>query len=105
MKASDQRLLDLVRQQRMELHEVGLITDREYADLASDSGAVARLETYDQMRAQITALRKRCEDLRLFIEEWMPLVESAMRQANRDGAEYDIQGELDEARKALRGGV
>lgn len=67
MSAHNQRLLDLVRQQRMELHAGNLITDREYAELASDHGAVARLETYDQMRAELAALRQRCEDLELIV--------------------------------------
>ena len=43
----NQRLRDLVRHQRMELHEAGLISDEEYAEIAADHGAVARLEAYD----------------------------------------------------------
>jgi hypothetical protein len=56
-KIDTQRLWDLVRQQRSELHGDGLISDEEYAALASDGGAVARLETYDEMRADLHALR------------------------------------------------
>lgn len=50
------RLHDLIRHQRGSLHDAGLLTDAEYADLAADHGAVARLETYDGMRARIEAL-------------------------------------------------
>jgi hypothetical protein len=48
---TDQRLRDLVRHQRGPLHGAGLITDEEYAALAEDHGAVARLEGYDALRA------------------------------------------------------
>lgn len=44
------RLWDLVRHQRSELHEAELITDEEYAALAQDHASVARLETYDRLR-------------------------------------------------------
>jgi len=47
----DQRLWDLVRHQRAELHDEDLITDEEYAALAFDHGAVGRLESYDELRA------------------------------------------------------
>lgn len=52
VSALDARLHDLVRHQRGALHEAGLITDAEYAALASDHGAVARLEGYDAARDQ-----------------------------------------------------
>jgi hypothetical protein len=42
-----QRLTDLVRHQRSELHEAGLISDYEYERLAEDHGAVKRLEDYE----------------------------------------------------------
>lgn len=47
----NQRLRDLVRYQRGELHEAGLIDDEEYAVIASDHAAVKRLETYDELKA------------------------------------------------------
>lgn len=53
---SNQREHDLVRQQRMELHADGLITNAEYAALASEHGGVQRLEDYDRLRARIQAL-------------------------------------------------
>jgi hypothetical protein len=50
-----QRLTDLVRYQRGPLHDTGLISDEEYAVLAGDHAAVARLEGYDALRAALTA--------------------------------------------------
>ena len=53
--AEKQRLMDLVRHQRGELLEEGLITADEFAALVADSegGArVARLEGYDALRAE-----------------------------------------------------
>lgn len=60
----NQRLLDLVRQQRMELHDADLITDQEYADLAQVDGAVERLESYDAVRGQLAAEQKKVEEIR-----------------------------------------
>jgi hypothetical protein len=51
----NQRLFDLVRYKRSELHEDGLITDEEYATLAQEHGAVKRLEDYDAALAAIRA--------------------------------------------------
>jgi hypothetical protein len=51
-----QRLTDLVRYQRGPLHDTGLISDEEYAVLAGDHAAVARLEGYDALRADLTRL-------------------------------------------------
>ena len=51
------RLRDLVRHQRGPLHDAELITDAEYAALASDAGAVARLRGYDEVRREMDALR------------------------------------------------
>lgn len=42
-----QRLWDLVRYMRSELHEKQLVTDDEYFELAKDHAAVARLEQDD----------------------------------------------------------
>lgn len=61
VKAENERLYDLVRYQRHELHTAGLITNEEYADLlengstgpgATHQGSVARLEGYDAMRGE-----------------------------------------------------
>ena len=53
---TNQRLFDLVRQQRMELHNADLISDEEYLELAHEHSAVARLEDYDAMRERIRTL-------------------------------------------------
>lgn len=63
-EASLERAMDLVRYQRMELFDKGLITREEYADLLQEklpgkSGTVARLETYDDLRAKLAAAGER----------------------------------------------
>jgi hypothetical protein len=60
---ANQRLPDLVRHQRGALHEAGLITDAEYAALASDHGAVARLEGYDAAREQANQRAEQAEQM------------------------------------------
>lgn len=51
-----QRMWDLIRYQRQELHTAGLITDDEYGELAQDHPAVKRLEDYDKLAARLTEL-------------------------------------------------
>lgn len=66
----NQRLFDLVRQARHELHMAELITDAEFAELATEPGAVSRLEGYDDSRRVLSlfcdqhqkALKKLPED-------------------------------------------
>lgn len=49
----NQRLLDLVRYCRATLHEDGLITDQEYADLVCEgSDSARRLEDYDDVKQE-----------------------------------------------------
>ncbi len=82
-----QRLLDLVRQQRIELHDANLITDREYADLAQVDGAVVRLESYDAVRKQLAAERGKVEELKAIwtyrIGGWMSPLELIKHTAKR----------------------
>lgn len=54
----NQRLFDLVRYMRTELHVAGLITDDEYAALAQEHAAVARLEDYDAAIAKIVLTKE-----------------------------------------------
>ena len=56
------RLRDLVRHQRGPLHDAELITDAEYAALAADAGAVARLRGYDEMRRELAEAGSRYRD-------------------------------------------
>lgn len=58
LEQDTQRLWDLVRYQRSALHCAELITDDEYARLAEDHGAVARLEEYDKQKP-VTETRER----------------------------------------------
>jgi len=58
-QASEDRLFDLVRYQRAELHQEGLVSDEEYASLCTGgsigNGAwpVRRLEGYDSIKADL----------------------------------------------------
>lgn len=63
-RAEADRLRDLVRHQRGELHDAGLLTDEEYAALAGDHGAVARLEGYDEVRAESARLTRELAEAR-----------------------------------------
>lgn len=54
----NQRLWDLVRYSRGPLHDAGLLTNEEYALLAADHDAVARLEDYDKVRRECDEARK-----------------------------------------------
>lgn len=56
------RLRDLVRHQRGALHDAKLITDEEYAALAADHAAVARLEGYDAVRRLRDVVRRLLAD-------------------------------------------
>ena len=58
LRATNERLYDLVRHQRGELYEAELISDEELASLASAQGSVERLTTYDDLRAQLASLRE-----------------------------------------------
>ena len=82
----NQRLWDLVRHQRAELHETDLITDEEYAMLAEDHPAVARLETYDSLRtradaAEAVLVEVRAWRNRQFAGEELPLLDAILNRA------------------------
>lgn len=57
LQSTNQRLADLVRYQRMELHQTGLITNEEYAEIIQNPGAVNRLGGYDEIKAERDQLR------------------------------------------------
>ena len=62
VKMRTQRLFDLVRHQRSELYEAGLLTDGEYNELLLNNlGAVDRLESYDEPEAELARLRVELE--------------------------------------------
>lgn len=60
---SHQRAWDLLRYCRAILHNGNLITDEEYALLAQDHEAVARLEDYDALRQREKDRRDRIKRL------------------------------------------
>lgn len=55
---SNERLFDLVRYCRTELHEANLINDEEYAGIASTGGSIERIQAYDNLRAENSKLRQ-----------------------------------------------
>lgn len=80
LRKERQRLWDLVRQQRMELFQADLITREEYAELAKDHPAVARLETYDGIRARLKTaeaerdeLQRKLSELQKRADKWVDL--------------------------------
>jgi len=77
----DQRLWDLCRHQRGELRTAGLITDEEYAAFALNHAAVARLEDYDSLRAQVAELSRLNAQMVEKIAEWLD------NGLGKDGAE------------------
>jgi predicted nucleic acid-binding Zn-ribbon protein len=92
-EAECERLFDLVRYQRAELHEAGLITDDEYAKLASAQGSVQRLEGYDALRAECERLRAEVASLKQEREE----VEEAWSKERTDA----IDGRKQQAEQAV----
>jgi len=100
-----QRMTDLVRYQRMELHETGLITDEEYAALVQVEGAVARLEGYDGVRKALAEERARLKntvtalvDLRRMVALFGDFTYGAVREAAQDMI-VSIDAALDAARE------
>lgn len=67
---------------------------------AREKSAQFQAQVLAESRHEIMAERDR---LREALGDLMGLAEQAMREANRDGAEYDIAESLAEARAALRG--
>ena len=70
-----ERLWDLCRHQRNELHSANLISDDEFAEFASDTGSVKRLETYDSVRQQRDELRRQRDELAAALEHLKPMIQ------------------------------
>lgn len=75
---SETRLYDLVRYMRSELHTAGLITNEEYAWLATaatdgkpNQGSISaqRLATYDELRAEVARLTADREQIELELRQ------------------------------------
>ncbi|WP_309386070.1 hypothetical protein [Cerasicoccus frondis] len=94
-KAHAYRLFDLVRYARSELHEAGLLSDREYADLADDGVSLERLERYTQLRARVEEL-ERDRDLQAVLYE-----QERDRAAGLRECLDDARGERNRLRTAL----
>jgi hypothetical protein len=97
-----QRLHDLVRQQRMELHAAGLISNEEYAELDCDHIAIARLESYDELKAREAALIEERDCLKAQYDAVVESLKEHADRAKRRGEEIArLTAERDEAVKAL----
>lgn len=99
-----ERLYDLVRYQRAELHEAGLITDEEYAAMMSDKGASRkRLEAYDDLRTALAAKERENGELKAKLAD----AEAGSKEFHRalcvetEGV-HDMRASRDEAVRLLR---
>jgi hypothetical protein len=89
-----ERLRDLVRYCRAELHDAGLISDEEFADLVKvGSESARRLESYDAMKATNAALAARLEGVGKLVEKWNGLPPGC--------SAYDCADELEAALKGV----
>lgn len=84
-----QRLIDLVRYCRAELHCTDLITDEEYAELASITGSPARLRSYDAVTRELAQER---EDRKL--------IDEAATKVDKQNAE--LREQLEQEREAVK---
>ena len=83
-QAENQRLFDLVRFARHYLHNVNTISDKEFAALVMDDESgqrVMRLETYDQLRAELATRDKRISELEELARNvaWSNTLEGAIK--------------------------
>jgi len=113
---TNQRLFDLVRQQRMELRAADLISDEEYLELAKEHAAVARLEDYGDLRERIRTLEaERTEDRKRL--DWLQkqdsgtlkiaIYQNGHAEVNPNGkiANWYVSNSLREALDAARKGA
>ncbi len=92
------RLFDLVRYCRAELHEEGLIDDKEYAWICAEasmnkspsggSASARRLEDYDELKDRIKRLEKAGDKM----HDWL-------MSKNRIGCDMEIASEWTRAKK------
>ena len=83
-QAENQRLFDLVRFARHHLHNENAISDKEFAALVMDDESgqrVMRLETYDQLRAELATRDKRISELEELARNvaWSNTLEGAIK--------------------------
>jgi hypothetical protein len=91
--AEIERLRDLVRYERHALHNSGLISNEEFADLVQVQGAVARLEGYDVCRQRAEAAEQRAAELAGKLAEAQKTLR--IQRAAWDGViKIEVDGEL-----------
>lgn len=85
----NQRVIDMLRFCRSELHQAGLITDQEYADIVMiGSESARRLESYDVLRAELSSVRAELERVKAERDE--------LRKAMSGGDWIDLVKLIDE---------
>lgn len=111
--AEIERLRDLVRYERHALHNSGLISNEEFADLVQVQGAVARLEGYDACRQRAEAAEQRAAELAGKLAEAQARLHHAMRcmfiVTHIPGGDcvriYDTIGSIEEHRQKSAGSI
>jgi len=77
-----QRLFDLVRYMRHELHASDLITDEEYAEICSwGSESARRLEDYDSIREQLKSKDAEIAELKASRDELLEALKNVSDEA------------------------
>lgn len=90
-----ERMSDLVRYKRAELHNDGLISDEEYAEICQDHAAVARLEGYD-------AIKEELKEARAVVQKFMDLEYSRYRCEVGCTELFHIQDPIEDVRDIMR---
>lgn len=85
---TNQRLLDLVRYQRAELLQAGLLSEDEYVNLLSTDGGPKRLQDYDTLRQQNAELQRQNAELLINRDQHMG-VWQIDRKHQGEGPKYD----------------
>lgn len=98
----NQRMQDMVRHCRADLHRDGLLDEVEYAALCADPGAVARLEDYDGVRREREQLRAQASEAIGLLEVAGHRNDTSLR--DRCAVCFDRWPcDVEEARRALSG--